>query len=80
MDDWKRCFEKKSVFLYKNVMLQTVPLKSSYSQKEQYPKRTLRLQVLRKSSSLEKVAVPKVTIASAIIYNFSSKIFTILYK
>ena len=61
-------------------MLQTDPLKSSCSQKEQYPKRTLTLKVLRKSSSLEKVAVPKVTLASAIIYNCSSKIFTIPYK
>ena len=71
---------KKIYFLYKNVMLQTDPLKSSCSQKEPYPKRTLRLKVLRKSSSLEKVAVPKVTLASAIIYNCSSKIFTIPYK
>ena len=46
-------------------MLQIDPLKSTCSQKQQYPERTLRLKVLRKSSSLEKVAIPKVTFASA---------------
>ena len=56
---------KKIYCLYKNVMLQIDPLKSSCSQKQQYPERTLRLKVLRKSSSLEKVAIPKVTLASA---------------
>ena len=71
---------KKIYFLYKNVMFQIDPLRSSCSQKQQYPERTLRLKVLRKSSSLEKVAVPKVTIASAIVYNCSSKISAILYE
>ena len=56
---------EKIYCLYKNVMLQIDPLKSSCSQKQQYPERTLRLKVLRKSSSLEKVAIPKVTLASA---------------
>ena len=51
--------------LYKNVMLQIDPLKRSCSQKQQYPERTLRLKVHRKSSSFEKVAIPKVTLASA---------------
>ena len=46
-------------------MLQIDPLKSSSSQKQQYPERTLTLKALRKSSSLEKVAIPKVTRASA---------------
>ena len=67
---------KKIYCLYKNMMLQIDPLKS----RQQYPERTLRLKVLRKSSSLEKVAIPKVTLASAIVYNCSSKIFTILYE
>ena len=71
---------KKIYCLYKNVMLQIDPLKSSCSQKQQYPERTLRLKVLRKSSSLEKKVVPKVTLVSAIVYNCSSKIFTILYE
>ena len=71
---------KKIYFLDKNMMLQTDHLKSSCSQKQQYPERTLRLKVLLKSSSLEKVTVPKVTLASAIVYNCSSKIFTILYE
>ena len=70
-------FLKKIYFLYKNVMLQIDSLKSSCSQKQQYPERTLRLKVLRKSSSLEKVAV---TLASAIVYNCSSKTFTKLYE
>ena len=71
---------KKIYFLYKNVMLQIDPLKSSCSQKQQYPERTLGIKVLQKSSSLEKVAVPKVTLASAIVYNCSSKTFTLLYE
>ena len=56
---------KKIYCLYKNVMLQIDPLKSSCSQKQQYSERTLRLKVLRKRSSLEKVAIPKATLASA---------------
>ena len=40
---------KKVCRLYKNSMLQIDPLNSSCSQKQQYPKRTLRLKVLRKS-------------------------------
>ena len=66
---------KKIYYLYKNVMFQTDPLKSSYSQKQQYPERTLRLKVLRKSSSL---AIPKVTLASGNVCNCSPKKFTIL--
>ena len=50
---------KKICCLYKYVMLQIGPLKSSCSQKQQYPERNLRLKVLWKSSSLEKKAVPK---------------------
>ena len=61
-------------------MLEIDPLKSGCSQNQQYPERILRLKVLRKSSSLEKVAAPKVTLAIAIVYNCSSKIFTILYE
>ena len=87
---------KKIYYLYKNVMLQIHLLKSSCSPKQWYPKTwpttfkqqampeiTLRLKVLQKSSSLEnleKVAVPKTTVASAIVYNFPSKIFKILYE
>ena len=48
--------------------------------KQKTPKELLRLKVLRKSSSLEKVAVTKVTIASPIVYNCSSKISAILYE
>ena len=72
------CFKKWTT--RKNVMLQIDPLKSSCSQKQHNPEITLRLKALGKSSSLEKVAVPKVTLASAIVYNCSSKIFTILYE
>ena len=56
---------KKIYFLYKSAMLQIDPLKGSCSQKWQYPERTLRLKVLRKNISFEKVAIPKVTFASA---------------
>ena len=51
--------------LYKSVMFQIDPLKSNSSQKQQYPERTLRLKAIRKNSSLEKVAISKVTLASA---------------
>ena len=61
-------------------MLQIDPPKSSCSQKQQYPKKTLKLKVFQKSGSLEKKAVPKVTLVRAIVYNCSSKIFTILYE
>ena len=87
---------KKVFYLYKNVMLQIHLLKSSCSPKQWYPKtwpttfkqqavpeRTLRLKELQKSSyleNLEKVAVPKITNASAIVYNFPSKILKILYE
>ena len=37
---------KKIYCLAKNLMLQTDPLNSSYSQKQQYPQKTLKLQVL----------------------------------
>ena len=59
-------------------MLQIDPISISCSQKLQYSERKLRLQVLRKSSSLEKVDAPKVTLASANIYSRCSKKFTIL--
>ena len=49
-------------------MLQIEPLKSScFQRKHKTPKELLRLKAFRKSSSLEKVAVTKVTIASAIV-------------
>ena len=54
---------KKIYCLYKNLMLRIDPL-SKNCQKQQYPKRTLSLKVLRKSSSLEKRAALKVTLAS----------------
>ena len=56
---------KKTFCLYKNLMLQIDSLKSSCSQKQQFLERTLKLKVLRKSNSLEKVAIWKVTLASA---------------
>ena len=58
-------------------MLQIDPLSSSSSQKLQYPERKLKLQVLQKSSSLEKVDAPKVTLASANVNSHSPKKFTI---
>ena len=61
-------------------MLQIDPLKRSYFQKPQYLEKNLRLKVLQKSSSLEKVAVAKVTLASAIVCNCPSKIYTIVYE
>ena len=67
---------KKIYFLYKNVMLQIDPLKSSCSQKQQYPEKTFKKYSERAgSSSLEKEAVPKVTLASAIVYNCFSKMY-----
>ena len=60
-------------------MLQINLFESNFSQKQQYRERTLRLKVLRKSSSLEKVAVPNITLASVIVYNGSFKIFGIYF-
>ena len=71
---------KKIYCLYKNLILQIDPLNSSCSQKQHYPERILRSKVLRKSRSLEKVAVPKVTLTGANVDNCCSKIFTILYE
>ena len=72
---------KKIFFLYRNLLLQINPLNSSCSQKPQYPKRKLSPnRVLRKSSTFEKVAVPKVTLASANVYDYPIKIFTISVK
>ena len=62
------------------MMLQIDPLKIICSKRQQYPEGTLRLKVPRKSSSLKKVAVSKVTIASVIVYNCSSKISAILFE
>ena len=62
------------------MMLQIDPLKTICSERQQYPEGTLRLKVPRKSSSLKKVAVSKVTIASVIGYNCSSKISAILFE
>ena len=54
MDDCKWCFEINTLSL-------TVAIPKNYSALPPPPKKKLRLQVLQKSSSLEKVAVPKVT-------------------
>ena len=48
-----------------SLMGQTDPFNSSCSQKLQLPEIKLRLQLLPKSNSLEKVVVPKVSLASA---------------
>ena len=66
---------KKIYCLYKNFMLQTDPLNSNCSQNLQYPEKKVRLYVLGKSTSLEKLAVPKSTLRSANVYNCSSKKF-----
>ena len=78
MADFTRYFEKNTYWSYKHLLLQIDPLNSSCSQKLQYPKTKLKLKyVLRKSSSLEKVALPKVTLARANVFDWSSKQFTI---
>ena len=63
---------------YKNLMLQIDPLNSSCSWKLQFHKRKLRLWVLWKSNSLDKVVAPKVSFANANVYNCSSKKLTSL--
>ena len=78
MDDWTWCFGKDMLSLQKRDA--SNPLESSCSQKQQYYKRVLRLKVLRKSSPLERKAAPKVTIASAVVYNCLSETFTIIYE
>ena len=59
-------------------MLQVDSLNNSCFKKLQYHERKFRLQLLQKSSSLEKVAVPKVNVACENVYNCSSKKMTIL--
>ena len=59
-------------------MLEIDPLNSNCSQKLQYRERKLR--VLGKSNSLEKVAVPKVTLQNANVYNYSVFINTSTMK
>ena len=49
------------------------PLNSSCFQKLRFPERESRLYVIRKSSSLEKVVVSKVALASANFFNHSCK-------
>ena len=61
-------------------MLHVDPLKSSCSQKLHHIERKLRLQVLQKSNSLEKVVVLKVIFANANIYNCSSEKFIVLIE
>ena len=83
MLDCKWCFEKN---LYKRLMLQIDPLNSNCSQKLQYPppptphppKKVTLNQILQKNSSLVKVAVPKVTLESANVFNCCPTKFTIL--
>ena len=75
----RSCVLKKLYYLYKNLILQIDLRNSSCFQKLHFlKKRKLRPQALRKSNSLEKVIVPRVTLASVDLYNCSSKIFTIL--
>ena len=63
---------KKIYCFYKNLKLQIDPPHSNCSKKLQHPERKLRLdKVLRKTSCLEKVAVPEVTFTSANVYNCS---------
>ena len=54
---------KKIYCLYKNLMLQIDPLNKSFFQNLQYPEKKIKTINPRKSISLEKVAVPKVTLA-----------------
>ena len=63
---------KKIYCLNKNLMLQIDPFNSSCSQKTTIPQ-NIKVKVLRKSISLEKVAVLKVILASANVYNCSQK-------
>ena len=75
----RSCVLKKLYYLYKNLILQIDLWNSSCFQKMHFlKKRKLRPQVLRRRNSLEKVIVPRVTLASVDLYNCSSKIFTIL--
>ena len=54
-------------------MLQIDPINSNCSQKLHYLEKKLRVQVLRKNSSMKEVAIPKVTLGSVNVYNCSSK-------
>ena len=80
MDDWKWYSEKNLLSLQKRDALNRSSWKYLFPKTTVCPERTLRLKVLRKSSSLEKKPVPKATLASAIVYNCSLKIFPIIYE
>ena len=67
-------FWKKIFFIYKSVVLQIYLLKVAV------PKDNITPKELKIKSTLDKVAVPKVTTASAIVYKCSSKISAILYE
>ena len=69
---------KKIYFLYKNVMFQIDPLKSSFLEINSTPKELYVKSIPKEKLSGE--AVLKVTLASAIVYNCSSKVFTVLYE
>ena len=59
---------KKIYFLYKNVMLQIDPLKSSCSQRKQSPKGTFKVKSTPKEQLFrEPLSVTKVTIESEIV-------------
>ena len=64
----------KIYFIYKNVMLQIILLKVAVPKDNSTPKE------LKIKRTLEKVAVPKVTTANAIVYKFSAKISATLYE
>ena len=61
-------------------MLHVDRLKSSCSQKQHQIETKLRLQVLQKSNSLEKVVVLKVIFANANVCNCSSEKFIVLIE
>ena len=69
---------RKIYFLYKNVMFQIDPLKSSFLEINSTPKELYVKSIPKEQLSGE--AVLKVTLASAIVYNCSSKVFTVLYE
>ena len=63
----------------KEYILLTLAVPKNYSTHDAVPrKKTKAKLILRKISSLEKVAVPNVTFASANVHNCSSKKLTIL--
>ena len=70
----------KIYFIYKNVMLQIDPVKSSCFQKQQYPEETFKVKSTLKEQLFRESDCYESHNCNAIVYNCSSKISAMLYE